>query len=480
MSIKTKVLGGLLLVLSLFVGTTFYNYSQAHRSNQRLSMVNDLFLPLSRQLAQIQSNVQVLSDDMRRYFFAATGPREAMALSRMARDLYPFVIRKKFANAERLLANDTVGQAAPEALVSKLAHAKSAFEAMMSTTDQKQFELLLLELRNELLTVSKLADEECQKLTLAVQKEGRDNILSHVGLAALVIILGGVLLLLSNRVLNPLPFLIEKLKKISDGDFHHTLKVKASAKDEVSLLAREFNRMLSALRDRDHKIRSQQNELLRSERLAAIGHLSAEVVHEIRNPLNSMSLNIDWLKEELAHETTERQETLESISREIQRLNQITESYLVRARVNVAEPKRAPVNEIIQEIVSFDREEQSNIAIEAELWPEEIFVKTDRSRLKQAFINVMKNAREAMPGGGTLRVTTEQASNSLRVRFSDTGMGMNETVRRQSFLPFFTTKNNGTGLGLSLTKEVIEEAHGSISCDSEVGRGTTFTFDFPA
>src|SRR5690606_18121050 len=116
-----------------------------------------------------------------------------------------------------------------------------------------------------------------------------------------------------------------------------SLKVKTTDQSEVALLAREYNRMLEAMRERDQRIFEQQKELLQSERLAAIGQLSAEIVHEIRNPLNAISLNIDWLASEVGEEKSELAKTLRSVSKEVERLHQITESYLVRARVPVEE-----------------------------------------------------------------------------------------------------------------------------------------------
>ena len=227
------------------------------------------------------------------------------------------------------------------------------------------------------------------------------------------------------------------------------------------------------------KIKNQQRELLQSEKLAAIGQLSAEVVHEIRNPLNSISLNIDWLDSEMKDNNPEIKKTLKSVSREIERLAQITESYLVRARVKTPENQSTEVNELLREIVQFERGDLSGIEIETELHEKEIYIKTDRSKIKQAFINVLKNAKEAMPKGGKIRVRTLVDNNSTQVVFSDSGIGMNEEVKTKSFNPFFTTKTNGTGLGLALTKEIVEAARGRVLVASQVGVGTTFTFQFP-
>jgi signal transduction histidine kinase len=239
--------------------------------------------------------------------------------------------------------------------------------------------------------------------------------------------------------------------------------------------------MLVALGERDKEIQKKQKELLQTERLAAVGQLSAEVVHEVRNPLNALRLNIDWLEQELLGYHPEIQKTLRSVSREIERLHQITDHYLIRARVPLDEDQKAPVNELIEEMLEFSREEDKsrNIRVETHLAPTDCYIRTDRSRLKQAFLNVLRNAKEAMPMGGKLTVETERKENTFLVRFIDTGYGMNESVRAKSFLPFFTTKQNGTGLGLVLTKAIIEEAQGTISCDSKLGDGTTVTLQFP-
>lgn len=473
-------MGALLLVLSFFAAASLYQYERMKHSNQRLALVNDLFMPFSRQVAQIQSNLQTLADDMRRFYFSANADSEALALSRMARDLYPFVIQKKLARASQLLSQQNQAEPGVSELSSRLIQTKKLFENFIKLREQKDFESGLQEIRSHLMALSKKAEDECQTITLTVQKEAKDSLLLSFFLAAALLILGGAALLLSYRTLNPLPELILSLKKITDGDLDQFLKVDAGSKDEISLLAREYNRMLSALKERDGKIQQQQSELVKSERLAAVGEVSAEVVHEIRNPLNSISLNIDWLEEELRSADPEVRETISAVSKEIRRLNDITEGHLVRARVGIENSKMTPVHELIHEIVDFDRDmEDGKIEIRTELWPEELFVRGDKARLKQAFVNVVKNAKEAMPRGGTLEVKTEVRNNTARIQFKDSGCGMSSAVKKKSFTPFFTTKTQGTGIGLSLTKQVVEELNGAIECESELGKGTSFTFQFP-
>ncbi len=483
MSIRTKVVGCFLIILALFIGVSAYNYARFRQANARLQLVNEFLLPFSKMVVQLQGNIFSVAEDMRRVYFQKDSSSDGSNFSRMVRDLYPYLVHKRFNALERILAKDedkvflaTIGD-----LTSMVAQVKNSFTKLTSTTDKVQFETTYAELRLQIQAISKRVDDECQKITLSAQNEGRESLVSSIFLCAITILLVSFTFFFSHRVLEPLPLLISSIRKITDGDFNQSLKVSSADKDEVSLLAREYNRMLAGLQERDRKIQAQQKEILQTERLAAVGQLSAEIVHEIRNPLNSICLNIDWLENELTGIHPEVSKTLRSISREIERLNQITESYLVRARVPSQDNQKTPVNDLLREILEFSKEEDKarNIQVEATLAPHEIFVKSDRSRLKQAFLNVIRNAREAMPRGGKLHVRTELRENVYRIQFSDSGYGMNDAIRNQTFHPFYTTKTNGTGLGLAVTKAIVEEAQGSIQCESQIGEGTTFTFQFP-
>lgn len=480
MSIRAKVVGCFVAVIVLFGGVSTWNYSKSLHTNSRLGLVNDLFLPLSRIVAHIQSDTQGLVDDIQRYYFQSKNNSEESTFSRMVRDLYPYLIDKRFAKSISLLE----GQA-PDASVTRLKSllttSRSTFKKMASAREPDAFEGFYVQLRAQLKRISSYLDDEAQSIARLAQAEGRENLISGLFLSLLAAVLGVFTVWLSHRVLTPLPHLIESIKKISDGDFNQSLKVRSSDKDEIAELAREYNRMLDALKEQSAQITEQQKELLQSERLAAVGQLSAEIVHEIRNPLNSMSLNVDWLQQELDGVSEEVGETLQSISKEIERLHWITESYLVRARVPRKEGETAPVHELIEEILNFSQEEyrRKRIRIEKIFSDKEIKVNTDRSRLKQALLNVFRNAKDAMPNGGILRISSEVKENVFQIRISDTGYGMNETTRNRAFKPFFTTKTTGTGLGMMLTKSIVEEAQGTIQCESEIGKGTTFTFQFP-
>ncbi len=443
-------------------------------------MVSDVFLPLSRQMIQIQVGSQNLAGEINQYYSNEEVSADRSTFSRMARELYPYAIQKKFTQAEQLLIKASSDEPDPIPQFKKmLSVLKHQFEDLTNSRDQAQFDRELISFQVGLQTLTKRIEDETDKITAEARAKGQQNLLTNVGLSLLLVLMVIFCMGLAYQVLNPLPQLIQSLKKLTGGDFDQNIKVKKSDQDEIGQLAREFNRMLSALKDRDQKIKSQQKELLQSEKLAAIGQLSAEVVHEIRNPLNSISLNIDWLQSEITDSNPEIRKTLQSISREVERLAQITESYLVRARVRPNENQSTEINSLLEEIVHFERGEVSGIEIETELAEKQLFIKTDRSKIKQAFINVLKNAKEAMPGGGKIRIKTSFDQGLAQIMFSDSGPGMSDEVKSKSFLPFFTTKTTGTGLGLSLTKEIVEAAKGKILVASQAGQGTTFTFLFP-
>ena len=483
MTIRARILASFFAVLCLFTIVSLYSYYKASEANERLGLITDLFLPASRHLAQLQTHAQGLGEDIRRYYFRAELKPETSTHSRLVRDLYPYLIRKKLTALDDLFQKTEHAEVLgllPE-LQAGVNRIRALFDRVATNSVQAEFETNYKELKAQILMVSAKVEEESQRVTQGAQIEGRETLIGNLVLSFFVIGFGLLSVLASHRNLKPLPSLIESVKRIADGDFNRRLKVKTTEKDEISTLAREYNRMLGALEDRDRKIALQQQTLLQSERLAAIGQLSAEVVHEIRNPLNSISLNIDWLQEELGSKEEEIVKTLNSVAREILRLNQITESYLARSRAPVTSEMKTEVNELISEILDFSREEDRvrNIHVDALLATEGMFVKTDRGRLRQALLNVLKNAREAMPLGGKLRVATEVRNNVYRIVISDTGYGMNDSVKHRSFSPFFSTKPNGTGIGLAITKEIVEEAQGTLECTSTLGKGTTFTFQFP-
>jgi len=225
--------------------------------------------------------------------------------------------------------------------------------------------------------------------------------------------------------------------------------------------------------------------LIQSERLAAIGRMSALVAHEIRNPLSSIGLNAELLEESLAEAGpaggAESRELLRAIAREVERLTEVTEDYLRFARL--PKPRLVPeeLNALLEELLRFMRGEleAAGVRVAPDLDPGAGLVAADEGQLRQAFLNLLKNSAEAMPQGGTLGIRTARADGVVSVTISDTGRGIESEALGRIFEPFFSTREAGTGLGLTLTQQILQEHGGRIRCESQPGRGTTFVVELP-
>lgn len=281
--------------------------------------------------------------------------------------------------------------------------------------------------------------------------------------------------LISQRLLAPIQRLTEGVKAVAAGDLSRKVEVRRD--DEIGLLAREFNAMAASL-DR------QQTELRRAERLAAVGRISAQITHEIRNPLNAIGLNTELLAEEIAALPEPPGEALQmvgSISREVDRLNAVTEHYLRFARLPRPELERLDLNELLGGLLDFLGPElaAASLAVRRELGERLPPIRGDEARLRGAFLNLLRNAREATPGGGSITVRTRPLEGCVELLIRDTGGGIPPGDLTRIFEPFYSTKERGTGLGLAFTHQVVAEHGGTIRCDSALGRGTVFTLRFP-
>src|SRR5690606_19729023 len=181
---------------------------------------------------------------------------------------------------------------------------------------------------------------------------------------------------------------------------------------------------------------------------------------EVRNPLSSINLNVELLDEAVSQATypsdaarQEARELLQAVTREVDRLTGVTERYLGMARMPAPELEPEDLHRIVDDVLGFAREElqRAGVTVVRELEASEPSVLADEGLLRQVFLNLLRNAREAMPGGGTLTVSTRDAGGGMELWFADTGVGMDEAARTSIFEPFFTTKQGGTGLGLAVS-----------------------------
>jgi PAS domain S-box-containing protein len=233
------------------------------------------------------------------------------------------------------------------------------------------------------------------------------------------------------------------------------------------------------------KQKKMEERLLQSERLAVIGRMAAKVAHEIRNPLSSISLNAELLQDELGNGTDKRsvesKSLLDAIVSEVDRLAVLTEEYLQFSRLPESRFHKDDIGEVLSDIAGFVEAELIGKSIhlirkvERNL-PRFVF---DRHQLRRAILNLVRNAEEAMPSGGELKLEAKLADGSINVTVEDSGCGIAPEDLDHIFEPFFTTKDFGTGLGLALTQQIVLEHGGNIHCESRVNDGTTFTIALP-
>jgi signal transduction histidine kinase len=231
------------------------------------------------------------------------------------------------------------------------------------------------------------------------------------------------------------------------------------------------------------KITFLEAEISRQERLSELGNLAATVAHEIRNPLNSVSMGLQRLKAEFSptqdHEEYARFLTL--IQGEVQRLNSIVEQFLSLARPLTLNPENTSVEEFLQELTTFvtGDAQSSNVRIELKISPGLPPLQADRNYLKQLLLNLILNGFQAMPGGGTLTLEARAHKNQLQLTVQDEGPGMEPETLKKIFEPYFTTKPNGSGLGLSIARRIAEAHGGALTVESEWQRGSRFHVFLP-
>ena len=276
------------------------------------------------------------------------------------------------------------------------------------------------------------------------------------------------------RPLNQLKDLVQANRQVAAGDM--AVRVPVRAGGEVGLLTSSFNSMLDNLQ-------TTQDQLIQSEKLASLGQLAAGVAHELNNPLGTILLYSDILLKDLGPDSPYRAD-LEVIVNETKRCKGIVAALLEFARQNQVVAQPVDLNALIQNVVEVSRKqfEGKSIQFLLDLDPNLPTIQADQAQLQQVIVNLVENARDAMPAGGTVTINTHSGpAGMVTLEVSDTGMGIAPENLSKLFTPFFTTKpiGIGTGLGLAIIYGIIKLHRGQINVRSELEKGTTFTIHLP-
>ena len=309
-------------------------------------------------------------------------------------------------------------------------------------------------------------------------------ILAFIIISAIVVLFSiGLSYLLSRSISVPVHKLVIASKELANGNLD--VKVDKTSNDEIGLLADAYNSMANALRERDEQLKEfTRKKFMESERLALIGQLAANVAHELNNPLQGIVTYSHLLLERNSLDNPTKQ-SLQKIVVQANRSRDIIRGLLDFSRQRKPDKTLCNINNLLQESLSFLENQalMQNIQISTQIDEGLPSIVIDPSQVQRVFINMIVNAAEAMNGSGQLTMTTKQDKDRgcIEITFSDTGMGIQEENLEKIFDPFFTTKDtgHGVGLGLAISYGIIKEHGGTISVESEVGRGTTFIVRIP-
>ncbi len=290
-----------------------------------------------------------------------------------------------------------------------------------------------------------------------------------------------LVLLIVRTISRPLQRITLAALQVRDGEYGKEVDLRKS-NDEIGLLAESFNEMSRKMANDIEQLRQLNEQLIRTEKLAAMGTLAAGVAHEVNNPLASISSLIQMLqsKQNIDADTTDK---LKLVSAQIQRISQVTGDMMNFARVRPAAKIYLDVNDVIKtslRLASFDKSFQ-NLKLETDFDKNLPKVLGDFDQLEQVFLNLFLNARDAMPEGGELLVTTIFDKDFINIEISDNGAGIDESNFKQIFDPFFTTKQTGqgTGLGLAVCYGIITAHGGKINFFPNKASGATFLISLP-
>jgi signal transduction histidine kinase len=308
----------------------------------------------------------------------------------------------------------------------------------------------------------------------------KSNAIKRIVATSLVFGLGILIaVFLSWMYTRPIHNVVNAARRVAAGDLT-LLNVTADRKDEIGELTQSFNFMVQKLREE----RALEEKLREAEHLSGIAQLARGIAHEIRNPLNFISLSIDHLREKYAPLENVEKEKFESfiasIKHEIQRLNKLVGDFLDYGKPLKLSLQEVDMGSLINEIIAliWAKAEKDGIKIHYQCgeFPK---LYLDPELIKTCIFNIILNAFQAMPAGGDLTVSTNASDSRASVVIEDSGTGVSKENMPKLFEPFFSTKTTGLGLGLAMTKRVIEEHGGKVDFQSIEGKGSTVTISLP-
>lgn len=495
-SIRFRILAAFLVgmgALLVAMGVLVIRYGEV---SQRQGLITDGYLPLAQNVDALQVYKGRVDNDLERLIRQTRRPGTGAASS--AR-IYTEALQTRLDEARlvaqhaQAMAQDGLDQAVLNKAIIQLDRVDERFvdyqessqslmerlertQTPVDTTDLKPLQQDATALGEDIDALSRQLQSRIRTLALQTDSMRRNAnaVAASLAVLALATFVGGVMAVW--LAMRPIKAVTDQVQRLAAGDYSGRVRVQGG--DELAVLADEFNTMVEALQLRDRKL----ERLARSERLALIGQMLAQITHEVRNPLNALSLNTELLTDELGQldpeKSTEVWPLISTISGEIERLTQVTAHYLQLARRPPAKLAQVDLDTLTQDVTRLLQVEldQEGVVLNSEGAADQMIL-ADGNQLRQALINIVRNAVEA--GATTLHLRLTGGEGQMQLSLADNGPGMTPEEIHRATDPFFSTKASGTGLGLAITRQIMEDHGGQLDIQSQVGKGSTVTMVLP-
>jgi two-component system, NtrC family, sensor kinase len=503
-SVRTEIVVGFATVILAFGSVATYSLLRQQRAVASMRLANESYLPLATQITELRVNqdqFNTLLGDLVDMHDRANYRAWLTTASRLRRDHLAVTI--ELVHHARQSATDPADVALLSRVTASMAALNAGYiadgplvEALFAALAQARPEAAQ-RAKNQILArevplgrLTRDLQARVQFLTDDVEHRQRQSFQLTLSAIAVACILGSLSTLTALRALRPLALLRDRARAVARGDLAPA-SIQARP-DEIGELAGEFERMVQAVSARDEALRAAQKKILQAERLAAIGRMAAHVTHEVRNPLSSIALNAEMLADEVraaGASTQESERLMQAIQREVDRLTLITEEYLRVARLPKPKLERESLGDLTADAVTFVEQEMRAARVRVKFTVDEGVppAMLDESQVRQAILNLLRNAREAMESAQCAdpRIDVHvyrEGPSEIAVAICDTGAGLSAEASAHLFELFFTTRPRGSGLGLALTREIVEAHSGTIHADRappERGGGARFVMRFP-
>ncbi len=315
--------------------------------------------------------------------------------------------------------------------------------------------------------------------TLSWRDPERHMVLLVAGVGAIAIC-GALLVVLTYTVQRPMVELQQKIAQLGGGDLNVSVSF-AHRNDEIGDLGRNFNQMVQQMRESRIEIeRLHRTQMSRAEHFATLGEMATGLAHEIRNPLAGIAGVIEIIGRDLPS-TSPARAVVKDVRQEISRINHIVTDLLQTARPHPPKVRKSDLNTTVEHAVMLGRQQGLSKGVEIALHKDPSLpeIEHDSDQIHQVLLNLLLNAIQAVDRNGKVAVTVERRETFAVIEVVDNGRGIPAENLPNIFRPFFTTKGDGTGLGLSLARRIIEDHQGRIDVSSAVGQGTTFAVVLP-